>query len=124
MKAEIGKKKSIFLQINPDLPQSHALKGWYDSEGSSVATTSLSQRGGPGGMGGDPGSANIVSIGEKQLELSGGFSNGGKPEYFSTCGYITVVKKENALYMACPNENDGKTCNKKVSSSLFHRLQN
>ncbi|KAH8042181.1 hypothetical protein HPB51_021265 [Rhipicephalus microplus] len=41
---------SSMLQVNPDIPESHALMGWYSREGTLLQTHSLSnQRGGPMG---------------------------------------------------------------------------
>ena len=36
---------SSVLLLNPDLPQAHTLKGWYEAEGSTAETKSLTQAG-------------------------------------------------------------------------------
>jgi len=98
------------LQINPDLPQCHELRGWYEAEGSSITTTSLTTaRTGAGG--GDIGS-NMKTFGETKKENLG--MNSDKPEYYSASGYVTLLQKDKALYMACGNQTDGRSCNKKV----------
>jgi replication factor A1 len=38
---------SSVLQINPDLPQCHELKGWYEAEGSKATTSSITSLGEP-----------------------------------------------------------------------------
>ena len=101
---------SSVIQVNPDLPQCHELKGWYESEGSSLATSSLTQAGPR--RDGDLGGANIKTFGETKKENLG--MNSDKPEYYSNIGYVTLIPKDKALYMACGNQTDGRTCNKKV----------
>jgi len=100
---------SSVLQINPDLPQSHELRGWYDSEGSTATTSSLTQARTAGG--GDVGS-NIKTFGEVKKDNTG--MNSEKGDYYSACGYVTLLMKDKALYMACGNQTDGRSCNKKV----------
>ena len=83
------------LQINPDLPQCHELRGWYEAEGSSITTSSLTTaRTGAGG--GDIGS-NIKTFGETKKENLG--LNSDKHEYYSASG----------------NQTYGRSCNKKVT---------
>ena len=54
-------------QINPDMDQSHQLKGWYETEGSTAHITALSTstRGGGGGASADFSSgSNMKTFGE------------------------------------------------------------
>ncbi|CAN7938762.1 unnamed protein product [Ixodes hexagonus] len=91
------------LQLNPDIPESHALCGWYSNEGASLQTQSLSVRGG----GFDGASASWKHLSQaKQQKL--GF--GDRPDFFSCKASVAIVRKENCLYKACPSER----CNKKV----------
>ena len=107
---------SSVVQINPDLKPAHDLKGWFDSEGANLQTNSLTQSGMRGG--GDMGiGTNLKMIGEVKRENLG-FGVDGKPEYYSTTGYISVIQKDKALYQACTQVNDGKPCNKKVSNHV------
>lgn len=94
---------SSMLQVNPDIPESHALLGWYSKEGSLLQTRSLSTRTG-GAMGGN---ANWKTLGQAKAENLG---HGDKPDYYSVKACVSIVRKENCLYKACPSEN----CNKKV----------
>ncbi|XP_075745576.1 replication protein A 70 kDa DNA-binding subunit isoform X2 [Rhipicephalus microplus] len=94
---------SSMLQVNPDIPESHALMGWYSREGTLLQTHSLSnQRGGPMG-----GNSNWKSIAQAKAE---GLGQGDKPDYYSVKACVSIIRKENCLYKACPSEN----CNKKV----------
>jgi len=97
------------IMVNPDLDLAHELKGWWDNEGCSAATSSLTVQGMRSGGGGD--SANKM-IGEVKQENLGYGSDRG--EYYSTTATITFFSKDKALYKACGNTVDGKECNKKV----------
>lgn len=99
---------SSVVQVNPDMPQAHSLKGWYDSVGPTLQTSSLTQSG-RGGEGAAIG-ANLKTLAEVKIENLGM----EKPDYYSTVATITMMKKENVLYQACSQVNDGKQCNKKV----------
>jgi len=37
------------IQVNPDIPEAHSLRGWFDNEGKSAESRSLSGIKGPGG---------------------------------------------------------------------------
>ena len=43
-----------------------------------------------------------------------GFTEDGRPAFYSTSGYIIMFQKDKALYKACNRSPDGKQCNKKV----------
>ena len=90
------------------MPQSHVLKGWYDSVGSSLQTSSLTQsnRGNDAAAMG----ANLKTLAEVKAENLGM----EKADYYSCRGIISMIKKENVLYQACSQVTDGKQCNKKV----------
>lgn len=95
---------SSLLQVNPDIPESHALVGWYSREGMLLQTRSLSTRSG-GPMGG--GNATWKSLAQAKAE---GLGQGDKPDYYTVKACVSIIRKENCLYKACPSEN----CNKKV----------
>ncbi|KAE8751185.1 hypothetical protein FOCC_FOCC002013 [Frankliniella occidentalis] len=95
---------SALFQINPDMPEAHQLKGWFDDEGSSANFKSISNRTG-GGSGGNDGI--LLTLKEAREQNLG---SNGKPDYFSCKASIIMIKTENAMYNACPGEN----CNKKV----------
>jgi len=94
---------SSTMMVNPDTPDSHKLRGWYDSTGKDLTARSLSssQGGGGGGMAG----TTFKSFSEiKATDLQ------GKPDYFCARGTIMFIKKDNCMYKACPSTD----CNKKV----------
>jgi len=98
----LGTTNQSTLTLNPDIKESHQLKQWFATGGSSQATQSLSS---------DKGSGNssqnwkiLSQISDERL----GF--GEKPDYITSKVTVLYVKKENSLYQACPTEQ----CNKKV----------
>jgi replication factor A1 len=107
----LGVQHSSTLTINPDLSEAHALRGWYDQGGAQQGITSLSSNGGGGGgdiSGGIDTRKTFSSVKDEGL----GF--GAKPDYITVKGTITFIRGENMWYPACPNDVDGRTCNKKV----------
>ena len=80
---------STVVQVNPDLPQCHELRGWYDSEGNSASTTSLTQgrsEGGNGNIG-----ANFKTFGEAKKENLG--MNNERGDYYSNLAWISMMVK-------------------------------
>jgi replication factor A1 len=93
------------IQINPDLPLAHTLRGWFDLTGSSMVfqTFSSAQDGAVTGLHQDQ-MKTIAQVTEENL----GF--GDKPDYYCLNATISHIRQENCWYPACPN--DG--CYKKV----------
>ena len=100
------------MALDPDIPDAHSLRGWYDSVGSNVSYRSQSSGGGGVGAGGnqtfDSKEAKPINIIQDTL-----LGLGDKPDYFSTRVTVLHVKSENLFYTACP----GASCSKKVMSA-------
>ncbi|KAJ3590727.1 hypothetical protein NHX12_008676 [Muraenolepis orangiensis] len=96
---------SSTVMINPDIPEAHKLRGWYDKEGHAVDGQSLTELRGGGGGGGA--NTNWKTLSDVKTEHLG---HGDKADYFSSIATIVYLRKENCLYQACPNQD----CNKKV----------
>ena len=95
---------SIML-INPDIPDAHVLRGWYDSVGINQSFTAYSN--GASGSGGATFSrADIRTIEDIKANLQ----IAEKAEMFSCRGTILHIKGDNPAYPACPTQ----TCKKKV----------
>lgn len=108
------------LKINPDLPESHRLRGWFDNGGMGADSTNISAK------------YNIFFLTVLYLityffrfRSSIGFStpwmcfrevqdqglgSSDKGDYYQNKATVLLAKSENALYKACPTEQ----CNKKV----------
>ncbi|KAI0672914.1 replication factor-a protein [Trametes maxima] len=90
--------------VDPDIPEAHHLRGWYDATGNEQSyqshTNAMQSGGGP-----NFDRAEILSLNEvKTREL--GMSD--RVDNFSSRATIAHIKAENVAYPACP------TCNKKV----------
>ncbi|KAK8858497.1 hypothetical protein IAR55_002724 [Kwoniella newhampshirensis] len=110
-----GRSLSMFssatLSVNPDIPEAHSLRGWFDAEGRNKQFTAYTNSAvNSGAAGGAQGvrPAEIKTIGQAKDEQLG---MSDKTDYFTTAATIAFVKQETFSYPACANP-DG--CNKKV----------
>ncbi|CDU25683.1 probable replication factor-A protein 1 [Sporisorium scitamineum] len=112
-----GRSLSMFssstMLINPDITESHVLRGWYDNDGAHAQFQPFTNAGVGGGALGAAGGAggnmaerrSIAQVKDENLGTS------EKPDYFNVRATVVYIKQENLYYTACPS--DG--CNKKVS---------
>lgn len=111
-----GRSLSMFssstMLINPDITESHVLRGWYDNDGAHVQFQPFTNAGvGAGAMGAAGAGGNmaerrtIAQVKDENLGMS------EKPDYFNVRATVVYIKQENLYYTACPS--DG--CNKKVA---------
>ncbi|RKP08491.1 replication factor-a protein [Thamnocephalis sphaerospora] len=98
---------SSILSLNPDVPETHRLRGWYDTGGRNASFNGFS--GGAGGM---------TSGGNRRQEIktfeqvkNENLGMGEKPDYFTVKGAVMAMRDSSMYYPACPGEN----CNKKVT---------
>lgn len=95
------------MAINPDIDDSYALRGWYDSTGAGQSFQAHANTGGGGGTMGGFNRAEMRSINEvKEAQLG----SSDKVDYFSTRATIMHIKSDNISYPACQTP----SCNKKV----------
>lgn len=114
-----GRSLSVLVSsqicINPDIPEAHRLRGWYDTVGHSVDYNEFRSDGqGP--------SASGMNTNWKSFaEVKGMAISDNKAEYFTTKGTVIFLRKENCMYQACPQPD----CNKKVidQSNGFFRCE-
>lgn len=92
---------SSIMEINPDIEESHRLRGWFDSLPSNIEFNSISARSELGG------NSLFHSVKSAQLAQLG---SGEKADYFNMYAHLLFVKSESALYKACPKPD----CQKKV----------
>lgn len=99
---------STVFQINPDIPEAHKLKGWFDQGGCEAEIKELSNQ----GMSGGASSGAVTTANWKPLDKLKDEQLGmtDKADYFSVKGTVLYTKKDNSMYMACA----GEGCNKKV----------
>lgn len=94
---------STMLRLNPDVPEAHKLRGWYDNGGADADIVNISAK--SGNFTG--GSNEWISFSEAESRQLG---TGEKGDYYSLLGVLTFTFSENAVYKACPQEQ----CNKKL----------
>ncbi|KAJ3997283.1 hypothetical protein F5050DRAFT_1569709 [Lentinula boryana] len=106
----LGMIASSTMTQNPDIPESHALRGWYDSSGSGSTFQSHNASGGSFSGAGGSGfnRSEIKPLLEMKLEANRIPESEEKPVYFSTRAMVMHVRGENIAYPAC------ETCNKKI----------
>lgn len=90
------------IKLNPDILESHRIKGWFETEGVESSVKNLSERTGSGSF-----NTTWMCLKEVQDKQLGQSERG---DYFQTKATILLVRSENALYKACPTDD----CNKKV----------
>lgn len=106
---EFGGGKSISLvgstviKRNPDLPEGHFLRGWFDNGGGRDARNTISAQSGGGGNF----ATEWMTFQEAKLKNLG---NGDKPDYYQLKGTITLIRNTNLTYKSCAQDN----CKKKV----------
>jgi replication factor A1 len=94
------------MAIDPDIPEAHKLKGWYESSGRD--NTSFATHSNLSSVGAATGRKDDLKLVAQIKSENLGMEN---PEYFTVKATIVHIKQENFAYPACLTEN----CNKKVT---------
>uniref|UniRef100_A0A673BKH0 Replication protein A subunit n=1 Tax=Sphaeramia orbicularis TaxID=375764 RepID=A0A673BKH0_9TELE len=94
---------SSTIMVNPDIPEAFQLRAWYDREGHSQDSQSLTETRSVG----SGAKMNWKTLSDVKNEHMG---HGEKADYFSCVASLLYTRKENCLYQACPSAD----CNKKV----------
>ena len=103
---------------NPDIPEAHSLRGWFDREGSSMEFQSIKSADGfGGGMGGSSGIQS--SWGVLNDLTANNLGSGDRPDFITVVGTVANIKKENCIYRACPQEGCNKKVMEQAGSGLF-----
>lgn len=103
----LGVSDATSLVVNPDVPEAHRLRGWYDSKGTSFTFQSYSKDGASSG-GSNTLVKNISQLTEEGLGM------GEKADWVAIMGTIVYIRSENGpWYPACPSA----SCNKKVTET-------
>jgi replication factor A1 len=96
---------SSSMEVNPDIPDAHTLKGWYNSDGSSQTFHAQSSGSTQGPVTFDRSQIQLLNdVRESEIGMS------EKTEYFSARATIVHIKSDNLAYPACQSAE----CNKKV----------
>ena len=97
---------SSIMQVNPDIEECFALRGWYDSSGSEQTFQAHTNSSGLSSTVG----FNRSEIRSLDEVKQANYGMPDKPEYFSARATIMHIKADNIFYPACPTP----TCSKKV----------
>lgn len=104
-----GKSLSLMssgtMSVDPDIPDAHRLKGWYDSAG---RTDNFATHQGLSSMGGATGRKDDLKTISQVKEENLGVDD---QAYYSIKATIVFIKQENFAYPACSSQG----CNKKVT---------
>jgi replication factor A1 len=100
------------MNVNPDSPETHRLKGWWEQKGKDMSFASHSG----GEMAGGGQSDNFKTIGDVTDEQLGmgdkvRYFSLTKPDYFNLIATVSYIKQDGCWYPACGTEG----CNKKVT---------
>lgn len=99
------------LFINPDFPEAHSLRDWFNSGGKDVVSQSISREIMPGGT------KNEVRKTVYQIKDEG-LGRSDKPDWTTVKATISFIKTDTFCYTACPLIIGGdRQCSKKVTRS-------
>ncbi|EOA30084.1 hypothetical protein CARUB_v10013190mg [Capsella rubella] len=111
----VGTISSTQLFINPDFPEAHKLRNWFDRGGKDTASFSISRDTMPGGSSRNEIRKNVSQIKEEGLGRS------DKPDWITVKATVSFIKTDSFCYTACPLMIGDKQCNKKVTRSGTNR---
>ncbi|TNY19811.1 hypothetical protein DMC30DRAFT_417560 [Rhodotorula diobovata] len=100
---------SSTIAVDPDIPEAHELRGWYDTSGATQSFQSFSSMGAGGAGAAGAFKPDAFKCLKDVVDENLGMSD--KPDYFSARATVSYVKGDNLSYPACPTER----CNKKMS---------
>ncbi|KAF4377891.1 hypothetical protein F8388_018492 [Cannabis sativa] len=105
----VGTISSSQLFIEPDFPEAHSLKEWFDKEGKNAPSVSISRD--LVGSGRTDVRKTISQIKDEKLGTS------EKPDWITVSATVSFIKVDNFCYTACPLMIGDRQCNKKVTNN-------
>ncbi|KAL2327249.1 hypothetical protein Fmac_020676 [Flemingia macrophylla] len=112
----IGSISTTQLFINPDFPEAHCLRDWFDRVGKDSASLSISKDITPRGP------TNEIRKTVSQIKDEG-LGRSDKPDWITVRAAISFIKTDTFCYTACPLMIGDRQCNKKVTRSGNTRWQ-
>ncbi|KAG4946557.1 hypothetical protein JHK84_042887 [Glycine max] len=104
----IGSISTTQLFINPDFPEAHSLREWFELVGKDSASLSISKDIIPGAL------KNEVRKTVSQIKDEG-LGRSDKPDWITVRAAILFIKTDTFCYTACPLMIGDRQCNKKVT---------
>ncbi|KAM7490917.1 hypothetical protein LguiA_033838 [Lonicera macranthoides] len=105
----LGTISTSQLFINPDFPEAHKLKIWFEQEGKNTPSLSISRE--TTAVGRTDVRKTISQIKDERLGTS------EKPDWITVSATLSFVKVDNFCYTACPIMTGERQCNKKVTNN-------
>ncbi|KAL9252202.1 Replication protein A 70 kDa DNA-binding subunit A-like protein [Drosera capensis] len=106
----VGTISSSQIFINPDIPEAHSLRAWFDQGGKHITSQSISREIMP------VGAKNEIRKTISQIRDEG-LGRSSKPDWVSVRATIAFIKTDTFCYTACPLMIGDRQCNKKVTRS-------
>ncbi|XAR70718.1 hypothetical protein NMG60_11027679 [Bertholletia excelsa] len=105
----LGTISSTQLIIEPDFPEAHKLREWFQKEGRNTPSVSISRE--TTSIGRMDVRKTISQIKDEKLGTS------DKPDWITVAATIAFLKVDNFCYTACPIMIGDRQCNKKVTNN-------
>ncbi|KAJ7537757.1 hypothetical protein O6H91_11G021100 [Diphasiastrum complanatum] len=105
----VGTISTTQLLINPDIPAAHRVREWFDREGKTTASQSISKEGGTGAR---------IEMRKTITQIKDeGLGRSDKPDWIAVKATIAFIKTDNFCYTACSMPIGDRQCNKKVTNN-------
>ncbi|GAB4857933.1 hypothetical protein Ancab_015838 [Ancistrocladus abbreviatus] len=104
----LGTLSTTQLFIQPDFPEAHRLREWFEREGRTTPSVSISRETTSSVR--TDARKTVSQIKDEKLGTS------EKPDWITVCATITFIKSDNFCYTACPIMIGDRKCNKKVTN--------
>ncbi|KAG6577754.1 Replication protein A 70 kDa DNA-binding subunit C, partial [Cucurbita argyrosperma subsp. sororia] len=105
----VGTISTSQLFVEPDFPEARTLRGWFEKEGRSTPSVSISRE--VATMGRTDVRKTISQIKDERLGTS------EKPDWITVSATVSFVKVDNFCYTACPIMIGDRQCSKKVTNN-------
>ncbi|VFQ62512.1 unnamed protein product [Cuscuta campestris] len=104
----LGTISSSQLFIEPDFPEAHRIREWFERDGKSAPTISISRE---STVGRTDVRKTISQIKDEKLGTS------EKPDWITISATPSFIRPENFCYTACPIKTGDRQCSKKVTNN-------
>ncbi|KAL0550549.1 hypothetical protein IC582_015071 [Cucumis melo] len=105
----VGTISTSQLFIEPDFPEAHSLREWFEREGRSTLSVSISRE--VANVGRTDVRKTISQIKDERLGTS------EKPDWITVSATVSFIKVDNFCYTACPIMIGDRQCSKKVTNN-------
>ncbi|XP_039128729.1 LOW QUALITY PROTEIN: replication protein A 70 kDa DNA-binding subunit A-like [Dioscorea cayenensis subsp. rotundata] len=105
----LGTIGSSQLFIDPDFPEAHRLREWYNRDGKNLIAPSISK---------DSSSMGRTDVRKTVSQIKDeGLGRSDRPDWITVKATVSFIKADNFCYTACPLMVGDRQCNKKVNNN-------